>query len=161
MSWDHNMSEGDRKMNRIRYAIAAAASAAALVASGGSAFADGVSPNVNQAADPGEVIHLTKTVSTPPIPPKPDIVLLVDKTGSMGGELANRQATLESYQLFAEEVMPHFQGQVAPLQASHDWVREAPSATPGMTRWLDATTTAIRRAIDEYKEEREARTMTP
>jgi hypothetical protein len=30
-----------------------------------------------------------------------------------------------------------------------------------MTRWLDATTTAIRRAIDEYKEEREARTMAP
>ncbi|HET8959895.1 hypothetical protein, partial [Nocardioides sp.] len=79
-------------MNRIRYTIAAAASAAALVASGGTAFAEGVTPNVNRAADPGEVIHLTKTVSTPPIPPKPDIVLLVDKTGSMGGELANVKA---------------------------------------------------------------------
>lgn len=73
----------------------------------------------------------------------------------MGGELANRHATLESYQLFAEEVMPHFKGQLASLQSSHDWVRQAPSATPGMTRWLDATTTAIKRAIDEYKEERQ------
>jgi limonene 1,2-monooxygenase len=72
----------------------------------------------------------------------------------MGGELANRAVTLESYQLFAEEVMPHFQGQLASLQESHDWVREAPSATPGVTRWLDATNTAIRNAIDEYREER-------
>ena len=60
-------------MPRIRYGMAAAVSAAALVTSGGTAFADGVSPNVAQAADPGEVIHVTKTVSTPPIPPKPDI----------------------------------------------------------------------------------------
>jgi limonene 1,2-monooxygenase len=73
----------------------------------------------------------------------------------MGGELANRAATLESYQLFAEEVMPHFQGQLEPVQASHDWVRAAPSATPGMTRWLDETTTAIKNAIEDYKEDRQ------
>jgi limonene 1,2-monooxygenase len=73
----------------------------------------------------------------------------------MGGELANRAATLESYQLFAEEVMPHFQGQLGPVQASHDWVRAAPSATPGMTRWVDATTTAIKSAIEDYKGDRQ------
>ncbi len=73
----------------------------------------------------------------------------------MGGEIADRSATLESYQLFAEEVMPHFQGQLETLQASHDWVREAPSATPGLTRWVDATSTAIRKAIDQYRQERE------
>jgi limonene 1,2-monooxygenase len=71
----------------------------------------------------------------------------------MGGELARRGDLLESYQLFAEEVAPHFRGQVEPLQASHDWVRESPSATPGTTRWVDETSTAIRRAIDEYREE--------
>jgi limonene 1,2-monooxygenase len=75
----------------------------------------------------------------------------------MGGEIANRSATLESYQLFAEEVMPHFQGQLEPLQASHDWVREAPSATPGLTRWVDATSTAIKNAIEQYREERQER----
>ena len=75
----------------------------------------------------------------------------------MGGEIANRSATLESYQLFAEEVMPHFRGQLEPLQASHDWVREAPSATPGLTRWVDATSTAIKNAIEQYREEREER----
>jgi limonene 1,2-monooxygenase len=72
----------------------------------------------------------------------------------MGGELADRGATLESYQLFAEEVMPHFQGQLEPIQASHDWVREAPSATAGTTRWVDATATAIQQEIDRYREER-------
>ena len=40
-------------MTTIRYGMAAAVSAAALVAWGGPAFADGVSPNVDQPADPG------------------------------------------------------------------------------------------------------------
>jgi hypothetical protein len=93
-------------MKRIRYGMAVAVSAAALVASGAAAFAEGVTPNVDQAADPGEVIHLTKTVSTPPIPPKPDIVLLVDKTGSMGGELANVKANFSSIVSQVKAVQP-------------------------------------------------------
>jgi limonene 1,2-monooxygenase len=72
----------------------------------------------------------------------------------MGGDLANRGATLESHQLFAEEVMPHFQGRLDSLRESYDWVRQAPSATPGVTRWVDSTNTAIRHAIDEYRDER-------
>ena len=93
-------------MTTIRYGMAAAVSAAALVASGGTAFADGVTPNIAQAADPGEVIHVTKTVSTPPIPPKPDIVLLVDKTGSMGAELANVKANFSSIVSQVQAVQP-------------------------------------------------------
>ena len=100
-------------MTKIRYGIAAASAAAALVASGGTAFADGVSPNVDQAADPGDVIHVTKTVSTPPIPPKPDIVLLVDKTGSMGGELANVKANFSSIVSQVQAVQPDAQFAVA------------------------------------------------
>ena len=97
-------------MKRIQYAMAAAVSAAALAGSGAAAFADGVSPNVNQAADPGEVIHVTKTVATPPIPPKPDIVLLADKTGSMGGELANVKANFSTIVSQVQAVQPdaHF-----------------------------------------------------
>jgi hypothetical protein len=106
MPGGYNMSKGDRQMKRIRYGMAAAVSAAALTASGGTAFAEGVAPNVDQAADPGEVIHLTKTVSTPPIPPKPDIVLLVDKTGSMGGELANVKANFSSIVSQVKAVQP-------------------------------------------------------
>jgi hypothetical protein len=100
-------------MNKIRYAFAAAASAGALVASGAPAFAVGVTPNVAQAADPGQVIHVTKTVSTPPIPPKPDIVLLVDKTGSMGGELANVKANFSSIVSQVKGLQPDAQFAVA------------------------------------------------
>ena len=70
-----------------------------------------------------------------------------------GGELADRGATLESYRLFAEEVMPHFQGQLEPLQASHDWVRHA-STDGGVTEWVTATAAAIKQATEEYKAER-------
>ena len=100
-------------MTRIRYATAAAVSAATLFASGAAAFADGVSPHVDQAADPGDVIHVTKTVTTPPIPPKPDIVLLVDKTGSMGGELANVKANFSSIVSSVKAVQPDAQFAVA------------------------------------------------
>ncbi|HJQ01819.1 MAG TPA: LLM class flavin-dependent oxidoreductase [Jatrophihabitans sp.] len=81
---------------------------------------------------------------------------LVEQSGGFGcyllqgGELANRPATLESYQLFAEEVAPHFQGQAEPLRQSHQWLLDAPSATPGVTRWLAETTEAIKLEIDEY-----------
>jgi limonene 1,2-monooxygenase len=67
-----------------------------------------------------------------------------------GAELANRPATLESYQLFAEEVAPHFQGQAQPLLDSHQWLLDAPSATPGVTRWVAETTEAIKLEIDDY-----------
>jgi limonene 1,2-monooxygenase len=72
----------------------------------------------------------------------------------MGGELANRGATLESYQLFAEEVMPHFQGQLEPLQRSHDWVRNAAGDGAPTTRWVAETTAAIKQATEDYKAER-------
>ena len=60
------------------------------------AFA-GVAPlTVDESLDPGASITVSKTVTTPEIPPKPDIVLLVDETGSMGASIANVQAELNS-----------------------------------------------------------------
>lgn len=54
------------------------------------ALADGVSPaDVSQAGDPGTSFQVTKTITTPTIPPKPDIVLVVDATGSMGSAINN------------------------------------------------------------------------
>ena len=41
----------------------------------------------------------------------------------MGADWANREATFRSYELFAREVMPHFQGQADPPLASEAWVR--------------------------------------
>lgn len=56
-----------------------------------------VSPaSVSQSANPASSFFLFKVVSTPEIPPKPDVVLLVDVTGSMGGAIANIKTNLLS-----------------------------------------------------------------
>jgi hypothetical protein len=50
----------------------------------------GVTPaSVSQEAKPGDSFDVSKVVTTPEIPPNPDIVLLVDVTGSMGDAIAN------------------------------------------------------------------------
>ncbi len=82
---------------------------------------------------------------------------LTEKTGGfgaylfLGADLADFGATLRSYELFAERVMPHFTGQLAPVQASYDRVVGAGS------RWVDATLTAQLTAIASYEEEKAAR----
>lgn len=43
---------------------------------------------------PGGTVSLGKTLKTPAIPPKPDIVFLADTTGSMGGALADMKANV-------------------------------------------------------------------
>ena len=53
---------------------------------------------------------------------------LIDQSGgfgaylTFGGDLADHAQTLRSYELFAQYVMPHFQGQLAAAQASYDWI---------------------------------------
>jgi limonene 1,2-monooxygenase len=80
-----------------------------------------------------------------------------DKTGGfgaylfLGADLADFGATKRSYELFAEQVMPHFTGQLAPVQASYDLVCGAG------TRWVDATLGAQLTAIADYEQERAAR----
>lgn len=69
----------------------------------------------------------------------------------MGADFANWQATKDSYELFAYEVMPHFTGQAAPVQASYDMVCGAGS------RWADATLGAQLTEIAKHEEERAAR----
>jgi uncharacterized protein YegL len=71
---------------------------ALLSALAGSALSDpGVSPaSVSQAANPGSSFYVDKVVNTPEVPPKPDVVLLVDITGSMGGAIGNIKTNLAS-----------------------------------------------------------------
>ncbi len=82
---------------------------------------------------------------------------LQDKTGGfgsylfLGADLADVGPTKRSYELFAEQVMPHFTGQLAPVQASYDLIRSAGS------RWVDSTLGAQLTSIAEYEEERAAR----
>ncbi len=82
---------------------------------------------------------------------------LSEKTGGfgaylfLGADLADWQATLRSYELFAYEVMPHFTGQAVPVQTSYDMVIGAGS------KWVDATLGAQLTAIAAYEEERKLR----
>ena len=79
---------------------------------------------------------------------------LQEKTGGFGSflmfgaDIANWPATKRSYELFAEEVMPHFTGQLEPVQTSYDFV------TGQGNKWVDATLTAQLNTIAEYEEER-------
>ncbi len=54
-----------------------------------SALAD-VSPSVvTETKNPGDSFTVNKTVTTPAIPPRPDVVFLADSTGSMSAAIAN------------------------------------------------------------------------
>jgi limonene 1,2-monooxygenase len=80
-----------------------------------------------------------------------------EKTGGfgcylmLGADLADWHQTKRHYELFAEYVMPHFTGQLEPVQASYDMVVGAGS------RWVDATLGAQLTAIAAYEDERAAR----
>jgi limonene 1,2-monooxygenase len=82
---------------------------------------------------------------------------LIEKTGGfgaflfLGADLADFGPTKRSYELFAEQVMPHFTGQLAPVQESYDRVIGAG------TKWVDATLGAQLTAIAAYEEEKAAR----
>jgi limonene 1,2-monooxygenase len=69
----------------------------------------------------------------------------------LGADLADWAATKRSYELFAEYVMPHFQGQLSAPVASYDKIVSAGS------RWVDATLGAQLEAIADYEQERSIR----
>jgi uncharacterized repeat protein (TIGR01451 family) len=79
----------------LRLVSACVMSALALVMGLDSALAvtPGVDPSsVTATLNPGQSITVTKTVHTPVIPPRPDIVFLADTTSSMSGAIANVQS---------------------------------------------------------------------
>ncbi|MCW2877517.1 MAG: hypothetical protein JWQ95_1617 [Sphaerisporangium sp.] len=80
-----------RMTRRLRAAVCVVVAGAMLVAGVGTASAaPGVTPaDVTLNLAPGGSTTIAKTVSTPAIPPKPDITFLIDTTGSMGGVISN------------------------------------------------------------------------
>jgi limonene 1,2-monooxygenase len=78
---------------------------------------------------------------------------LVDQSGGFGTflvfghEWANPVATHHSYELFARHVMPHFQGQLEPVEASNAWI------TGSGGRFVEAATHAIGKAIEDHAKE--------
>jgi limonene 1,2-monooxygenase len=81
---------------------------------------------------------------------------LAEQSGGFGGvlllgaDLASREATLHSFELFAERVMPHFQGQLEPLRRSHEWVMGATTQDGKGSAWVDTTHRAVARAEADY-----------
>nr|WSX76366.1 HYR domain-containing protein [Streptomyces sp. NBC_00899] len=51
---------------------------------------------VDQALAPGESTHVAKTVDTPTIPPRPDVVLMIDDTGSMKDSISNVAGSMQN-----------------------------------------------------------------
>jgi limonene 1,2-monooxygenase len=82
---------------------------------------------------------------------------LVEQSGGFGTfllmahEWADREATLHSYELFAREVMPHFQGTLPSLVESRDWAAE------NRPEFIGAVGGAIMQAITDHAAEREAK----
>ena len=81
---------------------------------------------------------------------------LIDQSGGFGTylfmahEWADRQATLASYELFAREVMPAFQGSASRAVRSRDWAAER------RPEFIGAAIGAIGKAITDHQAEREA-----
>ncbi|HAM02975.1 MAG TPA: LLM class flavin-dependent oxidoreductase [Acidimicrobiaceae bacterium] len=69
----------------------------------------------------------------------------------MAHEWADREATLHSYELFAREVIPHFQGSMPSLVASRDW------AADNRPEFIGQVGGAIMQAISDHHAEREAK----
>jgi Mg-chelatase subunit ChlD len=106
---------------RTAVAVGAAAALVAGLAAPAVAASPGVQPaTVNQAANAGATIVVNKTVHTPAIPPKPDVVLLVDTTGSMGGAIDNVKTNLHAVITNVKSSQPTAQFAVASYRDEGD-----------------------------------------
>lgn len=78
---------------------------------------------------------------------------LVDQSGGFGtfllngGYWANLDDTLRSYEIFAEQVMPHFTGQLAAPTRSYEWTMGDDKDWDGQAR------RAVAKAMDDYAKE--------
>ncbi len=93
-----------------------------LVAGVGTASAaPGVTPaDVTLKLAPGGSTTIAKTVSTPAIPPKPDIAFLIDTTGSMGGVIANVRTNANTILSNVASAQPDAQFAVAEYKDAAD-----------------------------------------
>lgn len=85
---------------------------------------------------------------------------LVEQSGGFGTfllfghEWADPEATRRSYELFARYVMPHFQGQLEPVQASYDWIVGSGG------RFVTAASNAIGKAVEDHAKEQAEKGLT-
>jgi limonene 1,2-monooxygenase len=70
----------------------------------------------------------------------------------LGHDWASPERTRQSYRLFAEKVMPHFQGQLGAPRTSHDWATQKRGEIFG--RAGQAMMNAIQQHVQEKDEEK-------
>jgi limonene 1,2-monooxygenase len=86
---------------------------------------------------------------------------LVDQSGGFGTflfmahEWANRENTLRSYELFAREVMPLFQGSTPSLVTSRDW------AAANRPQFIGSAASAVMQAVADHHAEKAAKESAP
>jgi limonene 1,2-monooxygenase len=118
-------------------------------------------PLAPESDDAGELVDAINgtgfaTIGTPDMAVA-QIQRLIDQSGGFGTflfmahEWADRQATLRSYELFAREVMPLFQGSTPSLVNSRDW------AAANRPEFIGAVTTAIMSEVQKHHNERDAK----
>jgi limonene 1,2-monooxygenase len=119
-----------------------------IIPVGDTAMPDDYDAFVDQLNESGRAV-----IGTPDMA-RAQIERLIDKSGGfgaylfMGADFADWRSTLRSYELFAEEVMPHFTGQMRPVQQAYDRVMGAG------TTFVDATLNAQFASIAEYATQR-------
>jgi limonene 1,2-monooxygenase len=117
-----------------------------------------LAPESDDASELVDAINGTgfATIGTPDMAVA-QIQRLIDQSGGFGTflfmahEWADRQATLRSYELFAREVMPLFQGSTPSLVNSRDW------AAANRPEFIGAVTTAIMTEVQKHHAEKEAK----
>jgi limonene 1,2-monooxygenase len=117
-------------------------------------------PIAPQADDPNQLVE-AMNASGISVVGTPDMAIaqierLIEQSGGFGTylfmahEWADRQATLASYELFAREVMPVFQGSAERSVRSRNWAAER------RPEFMGAAIGAVGKAITDHQAEREA-----
>ena len=102
-------------------------------------------PSVDDILAPSYEIVINKTVQTPAIPPRPDIVFLADTTGSMGGAIANVKSNSSAIMtaVAAATAMPNFaaaeyrdMGDTTPFAVNQDLTSDQSLVQLGIDSWI-------------------------
>jgi hypothetical protein len=101
-------------------------------------------PSVSATVAPGGSTTVQKTVQTPPIPPRPDIVFLADNTGSMADAIANVRTNASTIFATVLAAQPESQFGVA-------LYRDFTDAVPYfLNQPITANTAAVQAAINTW-----------
>ncbi|WP_394303990.1 choice-of-anchor P family protein [Sphaerimonospora cavernae] len=145
-------------MRRLQAAACVVAAGAMLVAGVGTASAaPGVTPaDVTLNLAPGGSTTIAKTVSTPAVPPKPDIAFLIDTTGSMGGVISNVQTNANTILSDVASAQPDAQFAVAEyrdVSADSTSFRVAQNLTANQTDVTNGLNSLVAMGGGDYPED--------